>query len=146
MNDTASVLLLLVAACLLVVLGVGIGRERGRQPSPRDAALMAGMSGVTIGFLTMFLSASPLVLGPVAIASVLVAAWWSRGQPGLVGAFLVGGGLLVALMNGMWLINDLGDPAVSYPGWTPIPLALGVAAMILGTSLVVAAALRDGRC
>ena len=138
MNDAASLLLLLVAAGLLVVLGVNLGRARGRSPSARDTTLMAGMTGVAIGFLVVFLSASPLALGPVAIAGVLVAVWWRRGQVALIGAFLVGGGLLVALMNGMWLVNDLSDPAVSYPGWTPIPLAVGVAAAIMGATLLIA--------
>lgn len=100
---------------------------------------MAGMTGITIGFLVTFLSASMLALGPVAIAGVLIAAWWRRGQTALVGAFLIGGGVLVAFMNGMWLVDDLTDAAVSYPGWTPIPLGLGVAAAILGASLLVAA-------
>ena len=144
MNDAASLLLLLVAAGLLIVLGVGLGRERGRQPSARDTALMAGMTGIAIGFLVMFLSGSPLAVGPIAIAGVLVAAWWRRAQTALVGAFLVGGGGLVALMSGMWLLNALGDPAVSYPGWTPVPLALGVAAVIFGTSIVIVAARREG--
>ena len=139
MNDTATVLLLFVAAGLLVVLGTGLGRERGRQPSARDTAVMAGMTGIAIGFLVVFLSASPLAFGPIGIAVVLIAAWWRRGQPALIGAFLVGGGVLVAVMNGMWLVNDLGDPAVSYPGWTPITLAGAVAAMIVGATLVVAA-------
>ena len=143
MNDAASLLLLLVAAGLLVVLGVGLGRERGRQPSARDTALMAGMTGVAIGFLVMVLSASPLSLGPVGIAVVLVAAWWRRGQTTLVGSFLVGVGLLVAGMQALALLNDLGDPAVSIPGWTPVPLALGVAAVILGTSIVIVAARRE---
>jgi hypothetical protein len=34
--------------------------------------------------------------------------------------------------------NDLADPAVTVPGWTPVPLAIGVAAVILGTSLALA--------
>lgn len=144
MNNTASLLLLFVAAGLLVVLGVGLGRERGRQPSARDTALMAGMTGITVGFLVMFLSASPLTLGPISIGVTLVGVWWRRNQIGPIGAFLVGGGLLVAVMQIYQLLNDLGDPAVTIPGWTPVPLALGIALAILGTSLVAAAALDDG--
>ncbi len=138
MNGVASILLLVVAAGLLILLGAGVGREGGRQPPPRDTALMAGMTGVAIGFLVIFLFASPMVLAPTAIAGILVAAWSRRGQWQLVGAFLVGGGLLVAVMNAMWLVSDLRDPAVHLPGWTPIPLALSVAFVVLGFSLVLA--------
>ena len=145
MNDIASLLLLFVAAGLLIVLGVGLGRERGRQPSARDTALMAGMTGIAIGFLVIFLSASPLALGPIAIAAVLVVCWWRRSQVALIGAFLVGGGVMVAFMNAMWLLNDLGDPAVTIPGWTPIPLASAVAAVIVGASMLIVASRREAR-
>ena len=138
MNDVAIVLLLFVAAGLLVVIGVGLGRERGRQPSSHDTALMAAMTGIALGFLGLFLSASPMAIGPVAIGGVLVATWWRRGQTALVGAFLIGSGALVAGMQALTLINDLADPAVSIPGWTPVPLALGVVVALLGTALVVA--------
>jgi hypothetical protein len=143
-NDTASLLLLFVAAGLLIVLGTGLGRARGRSPSARDTSLMAGMTGLAIGFLVVFLSASALAFGPIGIAVVLVAAWWRRGQTGLIGAFLLGGGVLVAFMNGMWLLNDLSDPAVSYPGWMPGMLAGAIAAVILGASFVLAAGRERG--
>ena len=132
MNDVAIVLLLFVAAGLLVVLGVGLGRERGRQPSGNDTAVMAAMTGTAVGFLGVFLSASPMAIGPVAIGGLLVASWWRRGQTALIGAFLIGSGALVTGMQALALVNDLADPAVSIPGWTPVPLALGVAAAILG--------------
>ncbi len=138
MNDAAIVLLLFVAAGLLIVLGTGLGRERGRQPSERDTAVMAAMTGITVGFLTVFLLASPLAVGPIAIGLVLVGAWWRRVQVVLIGAFLGGAGGTIATMSGMWLLNDLGDPAISHPGWTTLPLALGVALSILGATLVIA--------
>lgn len=105
---------------------------------------MAAMTGIAVGFLVMFLSASPLTLGPIGIGLMLVASWWRRNQTGPIGAFLVGMGIMVALLNGMGLVNDYADPAVSIPGWTPVPLALGVALAIFGSALVVAAARSDG--
>jgi hypothetical protein len=138
MNGTATLLLLFVAAGLLVLLGVGIGRSRGRQPSRRDSALMAGMTGAACAFLTTFMGAGPLVF-PTGATCVLVAIWLIRGQWAQLGAFLIGAGLLVASMQTYQLVNDLLDPAVTVPGWTPAPLAIGVAAVILGTSLFLAA-------
>jgi hypothetical protein len=144
-NDTAIVLLLFVAAGLLLVLGNGLGRARGQPVSSQDTALMAGMTGVAVGFLSQFLWASPLALGPMAIAAILATIWWRRGQVALVGALLVGGGLIVAAMQGLALLNDLSDPAVTIPGWTPVPLAIGVALVIVGTSLGVAGKSHDRR-
>jgi hypothetical protein len=138
-NGTASILLLFVAAGLLILAGAGVGRARGRALSRSDAALMAGMTGVTIGFLGMLLSASMLLLGPIAIAAVLLATWASRGRTELVGAFLAGAGLIVAGMQAWAFLNDVSDRAVSIPGWTPVPLATGAAVAILGATLLVAA-------
>ena len=33
-------------------------------------------------------------------------------------------------------LNDLADPAVTLPGWTPVPTAIGAALLILGVTLV----------
>ena len=138
MNDVATVLLLFVAAGLLVLAGTSIGRLRSRPVNQADATLMAGMTGVAIGFLTTFLWAPPLVLGPVSISAILVATWLARSQTTLVGAFLVGSGLLITAMQAVQIANDLADPAVSIPGWTPVPLGIGVASAILGASLLIA--------
>ena len=139
MNNTAVLLLLFVAAGVLVLLGVGFARSRGRQPSARDTAVMAGMTGMASAFLlTIFLGAGPLMLLAAGAICLLIAAWIRSRQWTPLGALLIGGGLLLAAMHAFQLVNDLLDPAVTIPGWTPVPLALGVAALVLGTSVVLA--------
>jgi hypothetical protein len=51
---------------------------------------------------------------------------------------LLGFGLLWTAMFGWPRLNDLSDPAITYPGWTPYPLAVGVALVALGLALVIA--------
>lgn len=133
-----TLILLFVAAGLLVLAGTGIGRVRGRPVSRNDAAVMAGMTGVAVAFLGTVMAVLPLLLFPVAIGGVLVATWTARRQWDQLGAFLVGGGGLVAAMQGVALANDLADPAVSITGWTPIPLAAAVAATIIGIAVLIA--------
>ena len=133
-----SLILLFVAFGLLVLAGTGLGRAGGRTVSRADAALMAGLTGVALAFLLTVMPVLPLALFPMVIGTTLVATWVARGQTEQVGAFLIGGGGLVAVMQGLSLANDLADPAVSIPGWTPIPLAVAVAAAIIGITVVVA--------
>jgi hypothetical protein len=137
MPAIASVSLLYVAAGLLLLAGVSIGRGRGQQPSRTTEALMAAMTGVALGFLLRLLFAGPLLAFPVVIGGMLIASWINRRARHLVGAFLVGAGGLWAAMDLLALASDLSDPAVSYPGWTPIPLAAGVAAVILGVVAIL---------
>jgi hypothetical protein len=99
---------------------------------------MAGMTGTALGFLLYVMWVPPLIVFPIVVAGILVADWLARGDLLLLGSFLVGAGGLWAGLQSLSLINDLGDEAVTTPGWTPIPLALGVALTILGAALVVA--------
>lgn len=99
---------------------------------------MAGMTGTALGFLLYVMWVPPLILFPIVVAVIIVADWLARGELVLLGSFLVGAGGLWAGLQGLSLINDLGDEAVTTPGWTPIPLALGVAVTVLGAALVVA--------
>ena len=99
---------------------------------------MAGLTGVAVAFLLTVMPVLPLALFPMVVGTTLVATWVARGQTEQVGAFLIGGGGLVAVIQGLSLANDLADPAVSIPGWTPIPLAVAVAAAITGITVVVA--------
>jgi Na+/phosphate symporter len=104
----------------------------------RDSALMAAMVGAAVTFLFVVMPVIPLVVFPLVIAGILVAAWIEDQSWLPLGAFLIGAGALLFAMEAMSRANDLADPAVMVPGWTPVPLAIGVAAVILGTSLSVA--------
>lgn len=98
---------------------------------------MAGMTGVAVGFLLLVMWVAPLILFPLVTAAILLAAWLSRREWLVLGSFLIGAGGLWATMQGLARLNDLADPAVSIPGWTPIPLAVGTAAVIVGAALVL---------
>ena len=134
----ASLALLFTAAGLLLILGVRIGRAGGREASARDTSLMAAMTGVAIGFLLLVLPVFPLLIFPMVIGGILVATWLAERRWLELGAFLVGGGLLWCATETLSLLNDLGDPAVTRPGWTPIPFGIAVAAAILGAALAIA--------
>lgn len=95
---------------------------------------MAGMTGLGLGFVLYVLFVLPLILFPAAVAGIVVADWLRRRDWLLLGSFLTGAGGLWAVMSGWALVNDLTDAAVSYPGWTPIPLAMGAAATIVGAA------------
>ena len=138
MPPIASLSLLFVAAGLLVIAAASIGRARGHAPSRASSALMAGMTGLGLGFVLYVLLVPPLILFPVAVAGIVVADWLRRRDWLLLGSFLVGAGGLWAVMSGWALVNDLADDAVSTPGWTPIPLALGAAVTIVGAALLLA--------
>ena len=138
MNGTASLLLLFVAAGLLVLAGPGIGRSRGGVARRRDSALMAAMAGVAATFLFIVMPVIPLVLFPFVITGILLATWVAERAWLLLGGFLVGGGTLLFTMEALRRANDLGDPAVTIPGWTPLPLAIGAAATVFGACLLVA--------
>jgi hypothetical protein len=99
---------------------------------------MSLMSGLTMGFLSYFLLGSMLVVFPIALAAVLVVEWIRWGHTGQPAAFLIGFGGLWTFLFGWQRWNDLSDPAVTYPGWTPYPLALGVALLTFGVVLSVA--------
>lgn len=133
----ASLALLFTAAGLLLILGVRIGRSRGREASARDTTLMAGMTGVAIGFLVLVLPVFPLLIFPMVVGGVLVATWLAEQRWMELGTFLVAGGLLWCTTETLSLLNDLGDPAVTRPAWTPIPFGMAVAAVTLGAALVI---------
>jgi hypothetical protein len=135
-NATASILLLFVAAGLLLLAGIGIGRWRGRPPSGGETALMAGMTGVAVMFLFVVMPVIPLVIFPFVVAGMLVTNWIHEGSWRPLGAFLVGGGALLFAMQALRRANDLADPAVIIPGWSPIPMAVGAALAIIGATLL----------
>jgi hypothetical protein len=138
MGDVASLSLLFVAAALLVLAGMSVGRARGQPPSAFSTALLAGMTGIALGFVMYVMWVPPLLLFPVVVAGILMADWLVRGAMVPLGAFLIGAGGLWAAIQSVALVNDLSDEAVSIPGWTPFPLALSFAATILGAALIVA--------
>jgi hypothetical protein len=135
---SASILLLFVAFGLLLLVGVGLARDRGRAESRRDMALMAGMTGVALAFLFVMLAVAPLVVFPLAIGGALVTTWLGARQWVTLGAFLIGAGGFVTVTQALRRANDLADPAVTMPGWSPVPLAVGAAAVIVGATLIIA--------
>jgi Na+/phosphate symporter len=143
----ASVLLLFVAAGLLMLAGVGLGRwrGRGRPPSHAETALMAAMTGVAVTFLFVVMPVIPLVIFPFVVAGTLVATWAKDRHWRPLGAFLVGGGTLLVVMQAMQRANDIADPAVTIPGWTPAPMVIGAALAIIGAVLVAKPPRRDAR-
>jgi hypothetical protein len=143
-NAIAVWTLLFVAAGLLVLAGTGIGRARGRRVTRGDAAGMAGMTGMAVAFLFTVMPVVPLVVLPAAIAGILLTRWITARQWLVIGAFLIGTGALVLIGQTYRRLNDLADPAVIIPGWSPLPLAVGAAITILGGTLVVAS-LAPGR-
>ena len=130
--------LLFAAAGLLVLAGVTLGRARGRPPSASARLLMAGMTGMALGFLLLVMPVLPFALFPLAVACILAADWGRRGAWALLGALLLGGGGFWLLTELQSFVNDVSDAAVSRPGWTPVPLGLSVAAVILGSALLIA--------
>ena len=142
MNGIASILLLFVAAGLLLLAGIGIGRWRGRPPSAGETALMAAMTGVAVTFLVIVMPVIPIVIFPFVVAGVLVTHWIREGSWRPLGAFLAGGGSLLFAMQATARANDLADAAVSIPGWSPIPMAVGAALAVVAATLL---ALRPSR-
>jgi uncharacterized membrane protein YidH (DUF202 family) len=138
MTPIASLALLFVAAGLLLLGSASIRRTGGREPSRASGAVLAGMTGLGLGFVLYVLFVPPLFLFPAAVAGILVTDWLRRRQWRLLGSFLVGAGGLWAAMTAWALVNDLTDDAVNYPGWTPTPLAAAVSLVILGATMLVA--------
>jgi hypothetical protein len=57
-------------------------------------------------------------------------------------------GVLLGAFAAVWAahetwtwVNDLSDPAVSIPGWTPVPLAAAIALLVVAVSIMAAASL-----
>jgi hypothetical protein len=138
MPAAAVIALLFVAAGLVVLAGTGIGRWRGRPPGPREASVMSAMTGVAVMFLFVVMPVIPLVIFPFVVAGILLASWISGRQWRPLGAFLAGAGALLFTMQSLSRANDLADPAVVIPGWTPVPMAVGAALAIIGAALVLA--------
>lgn len=99
---------------------------------------MAAMTGIAVTFLFVVMPVIPLVIFPFVVTGILVASWIAGRQWRPLGAFLAGGGALLFTMQALSRANDLADPAVTIPGWTPVPMAVGAALAILGTALVLA--------
>jgi hypothetical protein len=137
MPPVAVLSLLFVGAGLLVLAGVSIGRTRGSRTSRATALVMAAMTGVALGFLLRVLLVPPLLVFPLVVAGILVANWVSRREWPMLGSFLIGAGGLWMAMEGLARLHDLADPAVTFPGWTPIPLALAAASVILGVTFLM---------
>jgi hypothetical protein len=136
MDGGTAVILLLVALALLLLAASALRRRSGTAPSTSQAVAMALMTGLALGFLALVFLGHPFMLFPLAISAVLVAGWIRQVQPALIGALLLGFGLLWTAMFGWQRLNDLSDAAVSYPGWTPYPLAAGFALIVLGVVLL----------
>jgi hypothetical protein len=78
------------------------------------------------------------MLFPLAIGAVLLAGWIRPMRPALIGGLLLGFGLMWTAMFGWQRLNDLSAAAVTIPGWTPYPLAVGVSLTVMGVVLLLA--------
>jgi hypothetical protein len=143
-NGFLSFLLLLIAASLLLLAAVMVRRRSSRGESAVQTQAMALMLGLAIGFLGYFLLGSLLFVFPLTVAAVLAWSWLRHGDMAQPGAFLLGFGALWTVLLGAQRWDDLVDPAITHPGWTAYPLATGVATLVLGLALLVAAG-REGR-
>jgi hypothetical protein len=137
MDGTVALILLLVALALLLLGASALRRRSGRAPSSPQSIAMALMTGLALGFLALVFLGHPFMLFPLAIGAVLLAGWIRPMRLALIGALLLGFGLLWTAIFGWQRLNDLSDAAVSYPGWTPYPLAAGVAFTVLGVALLL---------
>lgn len=143
MPTVASLALLFVAVGLLLLAGVAIGRSGGRAPGRASAGVMAAMTGLATGFLALVMAVIPLIAFPLVMGTILLGAWTQRREWHLVGWFLIGAGSFSALSQALVLANDLSDRAVTIPGWSPVPLALGVAGAILGLTILAVEGLQS---
>jgi hypothetical protein len=137
MGTTLSILLLFVALGLLLLAAAALRPRSAAAPRTTQTFAMALMTGLALGFLALVFFGHPYMLLPMGIGGVLLASWLRPPQPRAMGALLVGFGVLWTAMLGWSLINDLSDPAVSAPGWTPQPLAAGVGLLVLGLVLTL---------
>ena len=117
MPTVAGIGLLFVAAALLLLAGMAIGRSRGRAPGRAIAGVMAAMTGLGTGFLCLVMPVVPLIAFPLSLAAILVVTWVLRREWHLLAWFLIGTGGFWALSQGLVLVNDVSDPAVTIPGW-----------------------------
>lgn len=134
-NGFLVFLLLLIAASLFVLAAAGVRGAAERAESRREAEMKLLLFGLTVGFLAYFLFGTVLVLFPLAIAFFALLSSDRRPAVRDTGTFLIAAaGLWVVLLSErLW--NDLADPAVTEPGWSPIPLAFSVGLLILGATL-----------
>jgi len=88
--------------------------------------------GLPVGFTTLL---------PLALLGVLYARTHRLGDLGvLLAAFAA---VWTAFETWTWL-NAASDPAVSIPGWTPVPLATAVALLVVAGAVVGAASSEAG--
>ena len=82
--------------------------------------------GLPVGLAALF---------PLVVLGVLYARTRRMGDAGvLLGSFAL---VWAAFETWTWL-NDVLDPAVSIPGWTPVPLATAVASLVIAAAVVIA--------
>lgn len=128
-------LLLLIATSLLVLAAAAARRAAGRPQSDPEAEAKVVLFGLTVGFLAYFLFGTVLVLFPLAIAFATLVGWRDRPALRYIGTFLIASAGLWAVFLGERRWNDLADPAVTEPGWSPYPLAVAAALLVFGIVL-----------
>ena len=135
MNGYLAFLLLLIATALLIVAAAGVRRATGRTESDREAEAKVALFGLAIGFLAYFLFGTVLVLFPLGIAFATLLGWRRRPSLRDVGTFLIASAGLWVVFLAERHLNDLADPAVTEPGWSPFSLAAAAALVVLGIVL-----------
>ncbi|HEX7195640.1 MAG TPA: hypothetical protein VF364_02270 [Candidatus Limnocylindria bacterium] len=81
-----------------------------------------------------------LPVGLVALTPLLAlgVVYWRAGRVAHLGVLLIAfAGTWLVFETWTWL-NAASDPAVSIPGWTPIPLATSVGLLLIGAAVTVA--------
>ena len=136
MSGFVACVLIFVAAGLLAVSAAMASRAAGREPSGWTSAGMAAMLGLALGFILRVVWITPLGFFPIGLAAMLIADWVRHQRGGEFGSFLVGAGAIWVWAEISAVMNDLSDAAVTTPGWTPIPLAVSLTALILGATLL----------
>ena len=136
MSGFVACVLIFVAAGLLAVSAAMASRAAGREPSGWTSAGMAGMLGLALGFTLRVVWITPLGFFPIGLAAMLIADWVRHHRGREFGAFLMGAGVFWVWGEISSRMNDLSDAAVTNPGWTPIPLAVSLTALILGATLL----------
>lgn len=137
MPPVGAFVLALVAIGLLLGGWFTIARLSGRDPSRLEA--VAVLAGVTLALVVRLTPVMPFVAFSLVVGAALAGAWGLRGEWASVGWFLMGAGdfwLLYELWAGL---NDLGDAAVSRPGWSPLPLVIALFASSAGAALILVA-------
>ncbi len=96
---------------------------------------------IRLGLYGFGLPVGILILAPAVLLGV---GYVRTGRLGHLGVLLGAFAAAWAAFEAWTWLNAATDPAVSIPGWTPIPLATAVALLVVASAIVVAGSLEAG--